>query len=77
MEYVTFKKAVPVWEKGKEKEKNYNLIFKETVKKGSFKIRITGSSVYSLFVNRSRPHGTRILQGRRAPPKSPSRRKHN
>lgn len=51
MEYVTFKKAVPIWEKGKEKEKNYNLIFQETVKKGSFKIRITGSSVYSLFVN--------------------------
>ena len=51
MDYVTFKKAVPVWEKGKEKEKNYNLIFKETVKKGNFKIRMTASSVYSLFVN--------------------------
>lgn len=47
-----FKKAVPVWEKGKEKEKNYTLLFRTVVEAGKdVKLTLTGASTYQIFVN--------------------------
>ncbi len=48
----TFKKALPVWEKDKEKEMNYNLIFRSVVDKSdNAVVAITASSMYQMFVN--------------------------
>ncbi len=47
-----FKKAVPVWEKGKEKEKNYSLLFRTVIEAGKdVKLTLTGASTYQIFVN--------------------------
>ena len=48
----TFKEAVPVWEKGKEEEKNHSLIFRGIIE-GSDEtvLRITSHSRYQIFVN--------------------------
>ncbi len=47
-----FKCALPVWEEGKDKEMNYNLVFRSVV--GNCKdayIAITASSMYQMFIN--------------------------
>lgn len=47
-----FEKAVPVWEKGKEREKNYTLLFRAVVEKNqTVKLTLTGASTYQIFVN--------------------------
>jgi len=47
-----FKKAVPVWESGKDKELNYNLIFRTIVPKNENTIIVlSASNMYQLFVN--------------------------
>lgn len=47
-----FKKAVPVWEKGKEKEINYNLVFRTIVSKSNNAIvALSASNMYQMFVN--------------------------
>ena len=47
-----FKKALPVWEEGKEKEMNYWLVFRtEAEKCSSVKLALTGSSAYIVKVN--------------------------
>lgn len=49
-----FKKAVPVWEKGKEKEKNYTLLFRTFIEAGKgTKLTLTGASTYQIFVNQN------------------------
>ena len=51
-ERVYFKKAVPVWEKGKEKEKNHSIILRAIVRKGKkYLLRIAAHSGYQIFVN--------------------------
>ena len=48
----TFNKALPVWEKGKENEMNYNLVFRGVVDKAdNVKIALSASSMYQMFVN--------------------------
>lgn len=48
----SFKKAVPVWEEGKEKEMNYWLCFRtETGKHENITLALTGSSAYIVKVN--------------------------
>lgn len=48
----TFKSAVPVWEEGKDKEMNYNLVFRSVVDKAEKAvIALTASSMYQMFVN--------------------------
>ncbi len=51
MKRVYFKSAVPVWEKGMEKEMNYSLIFRTEVGQDAQKLRIAGSSVYNIYIN--------------------------
>ena len=47
-----FKKALPVWEKGKENEMNYNLVFRAVVDKSDdVIIALSASSMYQMFVN--------------------------
>lgn len=51
VQYV-FKEAVPVWEKGLEKEKNLTLIFRALAQRSiSARLALTCSSAYQLFVN--------------------------
>lgn len=48
----TFKSAVPVWEDGKDREMNYNLVFRSVVDKAEKTvIALTASSMYQMFVN--------------------------
>ena len=50
-EYV-FKRAVPVWEKGKEQEINYHLVFRTIVSgNANVKLAIAASNMYQMFVN--------------------------
>ena len=59
MKLYQFKKAVPVWEKGKECEKHYNLIFHCTVPKNKKTILcLSASNLYQLFIN-----GEMVAQG--------------
>ena len=56
MKKYLFKQAVPVWEKGKETEMNYHLMFRSILsekdtKNGSMKIALTASNMYQLFIN--------------------------
>ncbi len=52
MKPYTFKNALAVWEKDKDREMNYNLIFRSVVEKGDDVIvALTASSMYQLFVN--------------------------
>ena len=51
-----FKEALPVWQKGKEKEMNYSMLFKTVIlcNENSGKryvVRIAASTVYQLFIN--------------------------
>lgn len=47
-----FKKAVPIWEKEKTKEKNYTLLFRAAVERNrNVKLVVTGASTYQIFVN--------------------------
>lgn len=49
-----FKTAVPVWEKGKEKEKNYTLLFRTVVGPDkNVMLTLTGATTYQIFVNRN------------------------
>ncbi len=48
----TFKKALPVWEEGKENKMNYHLIFRSIVDKADdVKIALSASNMYQMFVN--------------------------
>ncbi|MBQ0124870.1 MAG: hypothetical protein KBS59_00930 [Clostridiales bacterium] len=47
--YVSFKGAVPVWAKGREKEMNLWLSFKAKTNTKSAILRITGSSAYNVY----------------------------
>lgn len=59
MKLYEFKKAIPVWEKGKECEKHYNLIFHCNVPKNEKTILcLSASNLYQLFIN-----GEMIAQG--------------
>lgn len=50
-EYV-FKKAVSVWEKGKERERNYHLVFRTVVSGNkNVKVALAASNMYQMFVN--------------------------
>lgn len=50
-EYV-FEKAVPVWEKEKEREINYHLVFRTVVSGNkNVKIALTASNMYQMFIN--------------------------
>ena len=52
MEKYTFKKALPVWEKDKEKEVHYNLVFRCVLPKlDNACIALSSSNIYQLFVN--------------------------
>ncbi len=52
MKFYEFKEAVPVWEKGKECEKNYNLIFHCNVPQSENTILcISAANLYQLFIN--------------------------
>lgn len=54
-----FKKAVPVWEKDKEKEINYNLVFRTIVEKSNnCLVAISASNMYQMFIN-----GTMVSEG--------------
>ena len=47
-----FKKALPVWEKNKENEMNYNLVFRSVIDRAEdVKIALSASSMYQMFVN--------------------------
>lgn len=51
-----FKQAIPVWEKDKETEMNYHLLFRsvlsgDCLKSSSTKIALTASNMYQLFIN--------------------------
>ena len=49
---VNFRKAVPVWEKGKENEKNHSIILRAIVKRGrKYLLRIAAHSRYQIFIN--------------------------
>ena len=50
MQNFTFKKAVPVWESGKEDETNYNLAFRTIVPRGGATIAVAASNMYQMFV---------------------------
>lgn len=59
METYIFQKALPVWEVGKEKEKNYNLVFRCVIPKNKdTQIALSASNLYQMFVN-----GTFIAEG--------------
>ena len=56
MKEYSFKQAVPVWEKNKETEMNYHLLFRSIIsasdiQNGVAKIALTASNMYQLFVN--------------------------
>ena len=52
MQIYKFQKALPVWEPGKDQEKNYNLVFRCVLpKKSNTRIALTASNMYQLFVN--------------------------
>ena len=56
MKEYLFKQAVPVWEKNKEAEMNYHLLFRSIVSRKDdkdcvTKITLTASNMYQLFVN--------------------------
>lgn len=52
MKEYNFRKAVPVWEKGKDKEINYHLAFRVVVGRGkNVKIALAASNLYQMFVN--------------------------
>lgn len=52
MEKYTFRKALPVWEPGQEREKNYNLAFRCILPKNdSARIALTASNLYQMFIN--------------------------
>lgn len=52
MKIFSFTKAVPVWETGKDKEKNYNLAFRAVVDKtNKAEVRVSAANTYQLFVN--------------------------
>lgn len=52
MKKYTFRSAVPVWEKDKENEMNYNLVFRSVVDKSeNTVVALTASSMYQMFVN--------------------------
>ena len=54
-----FKKAVPVWEAGKEEEINYNLVFRTIVPKtDNMIIALSAFNMYQMFVN-----GTMVAEG--------------
>lgn len=47
----TFNEALPVWEAGKDKKMNYNLVFRTVVDKAdNVKIALSASSMYQMFV---------------------------
>lgn len=47
-----FEKAVPIWERGKTREKNYTLLFRADIEKSkNAKLVLTGASTYQIFVN--------------------------
>ena len=51
-EKVNFRKAVPVWEKNKEKEMNHSLVFRAVTAKGrKYVLRIAAHSRYQIFIN--------------------------
>lgn len=59
MKTYDFKKALPVWEQGKEREKNYNLAFRCIIPKNeNTRIALTASNMYQMFIN-----GTMIAEG--------------
>ena len=47
----TFRQAKPVWELGKDKEMNYNLVFRSIVSEKNAVVAISASSMYQMFVN--------------------------
>ena len=54
-----FKNAVPVWEKDKEKEINYNLVFRTVVEKSNnCLVALSASNMYQMFIN-----GTMVSEG--------------
>lgn len=59
MKKYRFKSAVPVWEKDKETEMNYNLVFRAVIEKSADTVVcLTASNLYQMFVN-----GKMIAQG--------------
>ena len=52
MKAYSFRKALPVWESGKEREMNYNLIFRCIVPKGDNTfVALSASNMYQMFIN--------------------------
>ena len=52
MKTYSFIQALPVWEPGKEREMNYNLIFRCIVPKGdNTVVALSASNMYQMFVN--------------------------
>lgn len=52
MKFYKFKEAVPVWEKGKNCEKNYNLIFHSYIPRSENAVLcISAANLYQLFIN--------------------------
>lgn len=52
MKEYRFQKALPVWEKGKDQEMNYHLIFRSVIAGGkNTKIALTASSLYQMYIN--------------------------
>ena len=52
MKKYTFRSALPVWEKDKENEMNYNLVFRSVVDKAeNAVVALSASSMYQMFVN--------------------------
>ncbi|HBL41158.1 MAG TPA: hypothetical protein DDY98_06155, partial [Ruminococcaceae bacterium] len=51
-EKITFTKALPVWENGKENERNHTLAFRCVVGKSKeYTLRIAGHNVYRVLIN--------------------------
>ena len=50
MQKYSFKKAIPVWESGKEDETNYNLVFRTVLPRGGAVIAVAASNMYQMFV---------------------------
>lgn len=48
---VTFKHAVPVWKTGAEEELNVSLVFTAVVPAGKTELKLSGASLYQVFVN--------------------------
>lgn len=51
MKKFVFKKANPVWEQGKEREKNYSLVFQTKIQDTRAEIHIACSCTYQIFIN--------------------------